>query len=182
MHLSCIIMCRRGAMAIWDIRRSLKEWWVIWWETKSILEVNFPRNSWFCQKPKISHSFFYKFHGLGAVLFITPERVPHIEYLSVTLPSRGAFVFRAPQLSHISNIYYLPFSGMVWICGILLVIVCTVLVYMTNQFTRENDQNLISSDFLLFAISTVCQMGSDLIPKRMAGKIATVNLNQLPII
>lgn len=120
-------------------------------------------------KMSILNSFF-----LGTVLFITPERVPFIEYLSVTLPTRGAFVFRAPQLSHISNIYYLPFAGMVWICGIFLVIVCTALVYITYQFSKEQDQKLISSDFLLFAISTVCQMGSNFVPKRMSGKIATV--------
>lgn len=111
---------------------------------------------------------------LGVVLFITSDRIPFIEYLSVTLPVKFAFVFRAPPLSYVSNIYYLPFNTVVWICGIILVVVSTTIVYITYRVSKENIEHLMASDFLLFTISTVCQMGSNMILKKSSGRIATV--------
>lgn len=105
---------------------------------------------------------------------MTPERVDHIEFLSMINPTRGTFIFRAPPLSYISNIYYLPFADFVWYCVIALVIISTFLIYLTFKITKENDLN--PSDYFLFATSTVCQMGSHLKPKRSSGKIATVNI------
>lgn len=103
---------------------------------------------------------------------MTPERVDHIEFLSMINPTRGTFIFRAPPLSYISNIYYLPFAEIVWYCVIALVIISTFLIYLTFKITKENSLN--HSDYFLFAISTVCQMGSHLNPKRSSGKIAMV--------
>ncbi|XP_031630864.1 ionotropic receptor 75a-like [Contarinia nasturtii] len=91
----------------------------------------------------------------GTVLFITPDRVPHIEYLSCTLLARLAFVFRDPPLSQVSNLYYLPFSGMVWICGIILVVVSTSIIFVTYQFSKDNEQELISTDFFVFSLCLI---------------------------
>lgn len=106
---------------------------------------------------------------------MTMDRLPYLEYLSVTLPTRGAFLFRAPPLSYVSNIYYLPFDSIVWICAIFLVVVCTTTIYVTYRLTQMKNKNLTASDFMLFAISTVCQMGTHLFPKKSSGRIATVN-------
>lgn len=91
-----------------------------------------------------------------------------------TIHLKFAFVFRAPALSNVSNIYYMPFADMVWICTIILVAISTLIIYITYRFSKEQDQKIISSDFLLFAVSTICQMGNNLVPKRMSAKIATV--------
>lgn len=107
-------------------------------------------------------------------MFMTPERLPYLDYLSMILPTQGVFVFRAPPLSYVSNIYYLPFVGMVWICSGVLVILATILVFLTFRFPREKDQPFIFSDFVLYAVSTICQMGSSLSPKRASGRIAMV--------
>lgn len=108
-------------------------------------------------------------------MFLTEERIPHVEYLAVTLAVSICFIFRAPPLSYVSNIYYLPFNAVVWICAIVLVIVCTTLISIVYKFSKEDNSNLTSSDFVMYGITTVCQMGSQMTPKTLAGKIATVN-------
>lgn len=111
---------------------------------------------------------------LGTVLFMTPERVAHIEFLSVIIPTRAFFVFRAPPLSYVSNIYYLPFTGIVWLCTIVLVFLSTFLIFLTFHFSQKKKQHFIITDFMLFAIGTVCQMGTHLSPKRLSGKLTMV--------
>lgn len=108
-------------------------------------------------------------------MFLTADRIPHVEYLAVTLMASLAFIFRAPPLSYVSNIYYLPFNAVVWICAIVLFIVCTILIHIVYRFSNEDNKNLSPSDFVLFGVSTVCQMGSQMVPKTTAGKLATVN-------
>ncbi|XP_031625634.1 uncharacterized protein LOC116342265 [Contarinia nasturtii] len=104
---------------------------------------------------------------------MTPERLPHIEYLSVTLLSRGAFVFRNPSLSHVKNIVYLPFSDSIWICSITLVVIGTTIIFITYKFSNDTSPRIFSSDFLLFAISALCQMDGFLVPRRASAKMAT---------
>lgn len=105
---------------------------------------------------------------------MTPERVDHVEFLSVIIPTRPFFVFRAPPLSYVSNIYYLPFVGIVWLCTIVLVFLSTFLIYLTFRFSREKEQSFRITDFMLLAIGTVCQMGTHLSPKRLSGKMTMV--------
>lgn len=112
----------------------------------------------------------------GTVMFITADRIPHIEFLAVTLTVTFAFIFRAPPLSYVSNIYYLPFDGVVWICAIILIIVGTILVFIVYKFSKEDTSHLTASDFVMHGITTVCQMGSQVIPTTAAGKFTTVNL------
>lgn len=107
---------------------------------------------------------------------MTPERVAHVEFLSVIIPTRAFFVFRAPPLSYVSNIYYLPFAGIVWLCTMVLVFLSTFLIYLTFRFSQEKKQQFMITDFMLFAIGTVCQMGSHLHPKRLSGKLTMVKL------
>lgn len=108
-------------------------------------------------------------------MFLTADRIPHIEYLAITLKATIAFIFRAPPLSYVSNIYYLPFNAVVWFCAILLVIVCTTLIYIVYKFSKEDNSHLTTSDFVMYGITTVCQTGSQVTPKTTAGRVATVN-------
>lgn len=141
-----------------------------WNRCRRLLICSQYKAQWTCLK--IVH--FSRF--LGNCLFITADRAPHIEYLSATILAKFAFVFRAPPLTNVENIYYLPFAGIVWICTIVLVVLSTMIIYITYRFSKEKEENLVSSDFLLFAVGTICQMGSDFIPTKMSGKIATVNM------
>lgn len=107
-------------------------------------------------------------------MFMTEDRLPYVEYLTKTLSISFSFIFRAPPLSHVSNIYYLPFNIVVWSCAIALVIGSTILTYIVYKFSKEDDANLTTSDFFLYAVTTVCKMDPHIIPKATSTKIATV--------
>lgn len=62
-------------------------------------------------------------------LFIIAERLPLLEYITNPTAVRGGFIFRAPKLSFINNIYALPFDRMLWICLAVLVFVITILLW-----------------------------------------------------
>lgn len=114
---------------------------------------------------------------LGAtVLFMTPDRVDFIEYISMTTPTRGFFVFRAPPLSYVSNIYYLPFDGIVWICILCLVALSALVIYVTFQLSATSEERKRNSftDFLLMVIGSVCQMGTQLVPRILSARISMV--------
>lgn len=112
----------------------------------------------------------------GTSMFFMSERVPLVDYISMTTPTSLRFVFRSPPLSYTANIYYLPFSSTVWICSIFLVILCTIVVYITSGRVVSRGETFSSaSDFALMAISTVCQMGSQLKTSRLPGRISTVS-------
>lgn len=110
---------------------------------------------------------------------MTTDRIDYLEYLSMTLPTSIAFVLRAPPISYVSNIYYLPFSTIVWICSILLVILCTCVIALTLKFrfqSGETSANLTVSDFILFAIASSCQMGSEIMSKMLSARLSMVGV------
>lgn len=117
-------------------------------------------------------------HMGGSVLFLVADRVHLIDYITAVVQTQGGFVFRSPPLSYTSNIYYLPFSLSVWLCSMSLVAVASITIYITYRLAsreKETEPNYKeASDFFLIAISTVCQMDSQLCPKYMSGRISTV--------
>lgn len=119
-------------------------------------------------------------HIGGTSMFLAYDRIALVDFLSMTTNTMAGFVFRTPPLSYTSNIYYLPFSSTVWICSILLVMLSTVIIYITFKYSlnvRAKDEGHSTnptSDFVLAAISAVCQMGPDLYPKKISGRISSV--------
>lgn len=112
----------------------------------------------------------------GTSLFMVPDRVSLIEYVSMTTPTKANFVFRAPPLSYVSNIYYLPFTGIVWICTVCLVFFATAVLYLSYHYGWDQLlKRYTKSDFMLVAIGTVCQMGTQLSPKIISGRISLVS-------
>lgn len=105
---------------------------------------------------------------------MTTERLPYIEFISVTVTTSVEFLFRPPPLSYVSNIYYLPFDIVVWICALILVVVSTTIIYITYRFNKGSGEQITLSDFFLYAVGTICQMGSHQVAKKSSGKIATV--------
>lgn len=107
---------------------------------------------------------------------MTPDRVALVDYIAVILPTTAKFIFREPPLSYVSNIYYLPFHHTVWFAIIISIVLCTFLIHLTYRYSmRDIDRHLTISDFALYAISTICQMGSLVKPKKLSGKIASVS-------
>lgn len=112
----------------------------------------------------------------GSVLYMVSDRVPLLDYVTMTTPTRAHFVFRAPPLSYVSNIYGLPFSSIVWICTACLVLFATVVLYLSYRFGPSLMTDCRSiSDFMLVAIGTVCQMGTQISPKIISGRISLVS-------
>lgn len=115
----------------------------------------------------------------GTIIFLTIDRIDYLDYLSMTIPSSIAFVLRSPPISYVSNIYYLPFTGTVWLCSISLVVLCTVLIAWTfklHMMAGKETPNLEISDYFLFAIASSCQMGTDILTKVLSARISMVGL------
>lgn len=95
----------------------------------------------------------------------------------MTIPATIAFILRAPPISYVSNIYYLPFNGVVWMCSISLVILSTCVIAFTLKSHWSHDESvrrLSTTDFILFAIASSCQMGSDIMTKILSARISMV--------
>lgn len=108
---------------------------------------------------------------------MTIDRIAYLDYLSMTVPTTIAFILRSPPISYVSNIYYLPFTGVVWMCSILLVILCTSFIAFILKLHWKHDetaQHLNVTDFILFAIASSCQMGSEIISKILSARISMV--------
>jgi ionotropic glutamate receptor len=68
---------------------------------------------------------------LGASpLFFTTDRIPIIQYLTMTSPTRSKFVFRSPKLSYTDNVFVLPFDTIVWICLGVLILVSSIALFV----------------------------------------------------
>lgn len=112
----------------------------------------------------------------GTIIFITIERVAYLDYLSMELPTKISFILRSPPISYVSNIYYLPFSGVVWICSISLVVLCTIVVAVILRLRAADEfQNMKASDYFLFTIASSCQMGSEIWTKVLSARISLVS-------
>lgn len=108
---------------------------------------------------------------------MTKERIAYMDYLSMTVASPIAFIMRAPPISYVTNIYYLPFTGVVWICSISLVILCTSMIALILKFHWSHDETvkyLNATDYILFAIASSCQMSSEIVSKILSARISMV--------
>lgn len=104
-----------------------------------------------------------------------------LEYVSMVTPTVTKFIFRAPPLSFVTNIYYLPFDANVWFSLVALVIISCSVIYITYRISNARNpqvEQLRISDIALFGISAICQMGTHREPKYMSGKISTVTLHK----
>lgn len=113
----------------------------------------------------------------GTIIFLTIDRIAYLDYLSMTVPTTITFILRSPPISYVSNIYYLPFTGVVWISSISLVILCTSFIAFILKFHWTHDetaQYLNVTDYILFAIASSCQMGSEIMSKILSARISMV--------
>lgn len=118
----------------------------------------------------------------GTVIFMVPSRLKQMEFISVTVDTRTEFVFRAPPLTYVSNIYYYPFVGIVWIVSICILFGGSIVIYFTYTILksdRENESSGFFSDVFLLAAGLVSQMGTHLNPRKISGQIAMVTSSSL---
>lgn len=128
--------------------------------------------------PKSMKMLFLSFNS-GTIIFMIKDRVDALEYLTMQIPTSIVFILRSPPVSYVSNIYYLPFTGVVWICSISLVILYTVAIASTLHFhwlPNEPNQNMKASDYFLFAVASACQMGTHIFTKLLSARISMVGI------
>lgn len=117
--------------------------------------------------------------GTGTIMFMTADRVDIMEFVSMVCDTKMRFVLRAPPLSYVSNIYYLPFNDIVWWCSIMLIFTGTIIVFFTYKLKRSGkaSSELNFSDPWMIAINAVCGMEMEYHAKFISAKISTVNHN-----
>ncbi|XP_048001456.1 ionotropic receptor 75a-like [Leguminivora glycinivorella] len=120
----------------------------------------------------------------GAVLFITKDRMPIIEYLSHPIASAVKFIFREPPLSYQNNLYLLPFRASVWCCIGSFVVVLIGAMYVSAYWEGKKSAGdehkpdgthepvLVPkiSDVTVFVMSAISQQGSNVELKGMLGR------------
>lgn len=112
---------------------------------------------------------------------MTVDRVGIIEFVSIIADTKARFVFRAPPLSYVSNIYYLPFGSVVWWCSIALVFLGTAIVFCTYKVKRKQNvsSGLTFSDPWMIAVGVVCGMEMELKAKYQSGKLSMVCMTKM---
>lgn len=96
------------------------------------------------------------------------------------------FIFRAPPLSYVTNVFILPFDTMVWYACLILVLLTPVALYIISIWewkdtefckTVEETHGRLRSNFLdsvMLEIGAISQQGTDVEPKSSSGRIATI--------
>lgn len=116
---------------------------------------------------------------------MSADRISYLDYLSMTIPSTVAFILRSPPISYVSNIFYLPFTGAAWIASIVCTIVCTVFVAITIKYSYSPDnvrnKDLDASDYFLFAVVSVGQLGTEIFTSILSARIAIVCIHAISI-
>ncbi|RZC33568.1 glutamate receptor 2, partial [Asbolus verrucosus] len=123
----------------------------------------------------------------GTPLFFTIDRIDIIDYIAATTSTYMRFIFRAPPLSYVTNVFTLPFDATVWHCSFVMVGVVVVAIYIIvvwewkNQRFREKFLEAHTTalkpnffDVIMLEIGAISQQGTDVEPKSNAGRIATI--------
>lgn len=125
---------------------------------------------------------------LGTSLFFTKDRVPYIDFVATTTPTRAKFIFRAPPLSYVTNVFTHPFDRLVWYSAFLLVAIVTIVTYVivfwewkNPRFRQhiENRHGVLRPEFfdvVMLQVGAICQQGAEAEPRSGAGRIATIFL------
>nr|APC94347.1 ionotropic receptor 1 [Pyrrhalta aenescens] len=126
----------------------------------------------------------------GTALFFTIDRIDVIEYIAPSAPTYMKFIFKAPPLSYVSNVFTLPFDTDVWYSCFALVPLIFVTIYIIVKWEwkdpifkeeiQETNSNSIVPlrpgliDVLVMQLGAITQQGAESEPKSNAGRIATI--------
>ncbi|CAG9829189.1 unnamed protein product [Diabrotica balteata] len=129
-------------------------------------------------------------NDIGTAAFFTIDRIDIIEYIAPSAPTHIRFLFRAPPLSYVSNVFTLPFDSYVWYGCFGLIPLVFLAVYIIvkwewydpvfKETVAETHSNTIMPlrpgffDVLVMELGAITQQGTDTEPKSVSGRIATV--------
>nr|AVH87301.1 ionotropic receptor 13 [Holotrichia parallela] len=122
----------------------------------------------------------------GTAAFFTADRISIVDFIAPTTPTRAKFIFRAPPLSYVRNVFTLPFTRMVWYTTFLLIGLISIIIYVIVKWEwsesefrnvldrKQNSMRPKYIDVLLMELGAVCQQGSESEPRSAAGQITTI--------
>lgn len=118
----------------------------------------------------------------GTIIYMVPSRLQQMEFVSMIVDTRAEFVFRAPPLSYVANIYYYPFVTAVWIASTILLLTCAIVVYFAfihsdTELQGQYEVKSFTSEVLLLAAGIMSQMGIHFSPRSSSGQIAMVKID-----
>lgn len=94
----------------------------------------------------------------GSAILLIPNRIHLVDFLAMTTETTTKFVFRAPPLSQVSNIYKLPFHRHAWYSICVLFIIIILVIFVMTKFESHSKTRI--SDILILVIAAFCQTGS----------------------
>ncbi|THK32888.1 glutamate receptor ionotropic, kainate 4 [Diachasma alloeum] len=117
--------------------------------------------------------------------FIIASRIDAVDFIQLYTPNRIRFVFRRPPLSHVSNLFTLPFTESVWIGISVLSCIGFVVLYLSMAWEwrivkdLSHDEKLTGDleikpafgDNFLILIGAVTQQGSAYEPRSVPARI-----------
>ncbi|KAI8422111.1 hypothetical protein MSG28_006034 [Choristoneura fumiferana] len=98
-------------------------------------------------------------------MFMRKDRSRVLHFCSETVELRGAFIFRQPSKSSVSNVFLLPFSRGVWAgtAAVLAAAAALLAALARRPRLRARDPvlaRLSLGETVIFAVGTVCQQGA----------------------
>ncbi|CAH2107908.1 unnamed protein product [Euphydryas editha] len=103
-------------------------------------------------------------------MFMRADRWRVLHYCAETVELKGAFLFRQPSPSAVSNVFALPFSRGVWAAAAAVFSGAGALLALFGRVARRRTSDPVAlrltvTESFTYAIGTICQQGSDLSPR-----------------
>ncbi|CAG9865164.1 unnamed protein product [Phyllotreta striolata] len=119
----------------------------------------------------------------GSALYLSLERLVVVDLVGNQRSYGTKFVLKEPSMSYVENIYLMTFTDGVWLAsGLVLVIFCFILFVVINLegFKKKNGsgkgRKFTISDAVLLSLEALCQQGTSVDSKTIAGRILLVFL------
>ncbi|RVE45316.1 hypothetical protein evm_010021 [Chilo suppressalis] len=106
-------------------------------------------------------------------MFMRADRMRVLHFSAETVELRGAFIFRQPSQSSVSNVFLLPLSRGVWASAMAVFVAAgALLAALSRRPTHHSTlQPLTVAECFTFTIGTVCQQGSHLSPNVVSVRV-----------
>ncbi|XP_063532719.1 glutamate receptor ionotropic, kainate glr-3-like isoform X1 [Cydia strobilella] len=109
-------------------------------------------------------------------MFLRADRMQVLHFCSETVELRGAFMFRQPSKSSVSNVFLLPFSRGVWIATALTLVLAaaTLALLARRPHLRAVDaslEQLSIGEAVIFTVGTACQQGFHIVPALASARV-----------
>ncbi|KAI4486594.1 hypothetical protein M0804_005964 [Polistes exclamans] len=126
----------------------------------------------------------------GTATFFVKERIGIVKYIQLYTHTGSRFVFRQPLLSTVSNIFVLPFHRSVWIAIAVLIILVTILLFISMKWEyhcgasaksamywkQMNPGEPTVGDDILVILGAFFQQGYSYEPYQVPSRIVTLML------